>query len=293
MLYTSENLLVRGASHEGDVLVHVDPKLAGWRYLTFEARRLSSGSSYAFHTLDQEVGVVILSGSLNVDSPAGKWENIGVRSSVFEGLPYALYFPRHTSFSLTANTPVEIAVATAPTDQDHAACLISPADIGVEIRGGGNATRQINNIIPPGFDCHRLVLVEVYTPGGNWSSYPPHKHDTHRLDSAGILLEAALEEIYFYKIDLPNGFAMQRIYTDDNSPIHHSNQGFDALVVPTTNDVVLVPAGYHPVSSPPGYTTYYLNALAGSAQSLANFEDPHHAWTKTTFHGKDLRVPIY
>ena len=237
--------------------------------------------------------MVILSGSLNVDSPAGKWENIGVRSSVFEGLPYALYFPRHTSFSLTANTPVEIAVATAPTDQDHAACLISPADIGVEIRGGGNATRQINNIIPPGFDCHRLVLVEVYTPGGNWSSYPPHKHDTHRLDSAGILLEAALEETYFYKIDLPNGFAMQRIYTDDNSPIHHSNQGFDALVVPTTNDVVLVPAGYHPVSSPPGYTTYYLNALAGSAQSLANFEDPHHAWTKTTFHGKDLRVPIY
>jgi len=154
MLYTSDNLLVRGASHEGDVLVHVDPQIAGWRYLTFEVRQLSSGSSYAFHTLDQEVGVVILSGSLNVDSPAGKWENIGVRSSVFEGLPYALYFPRHTSFSLAAKTPVEIAVAMAPTDQDHATRLISPADIGIEIRGGGNATRQINNIIPPGFDCH-------------------------------------------------------------------------------------------------------------------------------------------
>ena len=88
---------------------------------------------------------------------------------------------------------------------DHAPKLVTPADVTVEIRGGDNATRQINSIIPPGFACHRLVLVEVYTPGGSWSSYPPHKHDIHKADAAGNLLEADLEEIYYYKLDRPGG----------------------------------------------------------------------------------------
>jgi 5-deoxy-glucuronate isomerase len=163
----------------------------------------------------------------------------------------------------------------------------------VEIRGGDNATRQINSILPPGFACQRLVVVEVYTPGGNWSSYPPHKHDVHRADDQGNVIEADLEEVYFYRIDKPAGYAVQRIYTDAASPLQQAGAPIDALVMARDGDAVLVPEGYHPVASPPGYTTYYLNVLAGSAQSLANTEDPNHAWVKGTYKTRDPRIPVY
>ncbi len=139
-------------------------------------------------------------------------------------------------------------------------------------------------MLPPGFDCERLVVVEVYTPSGNWSSYPPHKHDEHRVDEEGELLEADLEEIYFYKLDRPEGYAYQRVYTSDGD--------LDELVQARDGDVVLVPEGYHPVVSAHGYTTYYLNFLAGSAQSLANSDDPDYEWIKDTWREKDPRLPI-
>jgi len=161
---------------------------------------------------------------------------------------------------------------------------VTPDQVAIEIRGGGNATRQINSIFPPGFNCHRLVAVEVYTPPGNWSSYPPHKHDVHRVDTAGQLIEADLEEIYFYKLDKPQGYAVQRVYTADLR--------LDETMVARDSDVVLVPEGYHPVASAHGYTTYYLNFLAGSAQSLANTDDPEHVWIKQTWREKDQRVPV-
>jgi 5-deoxy-glucuronate isomerase len=110
----------------------------------------------------------------------------------------------------------EIAVALAPTDQDHEPRLVTPSDIEIEIRGGDNATRQINNILPPSFPCHRPVVFEVYTSDGNWSSYPPHKHDVHKTDQAGKVVEADLEEVYFYKLDRPEGFALSK------SPLSHA-----------------------------------------------------------------------
>lgn len=129
-----------------------------------------------------------------------------------------------------------------------------------------------------------MVVVEVYTPGGNWSSYPPHKHDIHRVDETGKVIEADLEEIYFYKLDRPEGYAYQRVYTDDRH--------IDAVMMAQQHDMVLVPEGYHPVVSAHGYTTYYLNFLAGSAQSLANADDPAYAWVKETWTGIDPRLPI-
>jgi len=161
------------------------------------------------------------------------------------------------------------------------------------MRGGDNVTRQVNDMIPPDFDCHRLVVVEVYTPGGNWSSYPPHKHDFRRLDAEGSLIEANLEEIYYYKSSRPEGYAYQRIYTDETSPLHRAGYPIDALLLARPDDVVLVPAGYHPVVSPPGYVTYYLNVLAGSDQTLKASDDPRYAWVKGTYGPPDRRVPIY
>ncbi len=296
--YNSQNLLIRsGASADPDLLVEVTPELAGWNTIHFQARRLAGGSTWSFATGENELALVVLSGRVSVDSNHGRWEGIGRRASVFDGLPYALYLPVRTSFTVTAEVdaaqPSEFAVAWAETGREFPARLITPGDIGIEIRGGDNATRQINSIIPPGFPCARLVVVEVYTPGGNWSSYPPHKHDVHKAAPGGTILEADLDEIYYYKIDRPEGYAVQRVYTDPTSPLHQAGFPVDALLMPRNNDVVLIPEGYHPVASPPGYTTYYLNVLAGSAQSLAATDDPGFAWVKNTYRSRDPRVPIY
>lgn len=292
--YNPSNLVIHpGNSTDPDVVVEVTPELAGWDYIRFQLRRLNVQSSWTFATGNYELAIVVLSGRLSVESNRGQWQHIGERSSVFSGLPSALYLPRHTSLTVSAETSCEYAVALAPTDQDHEPRLVTQRDIEVEIRGGDNATRQINSIIPPGFPCHRLVVVEVYTPSGSWSSYPPHKHDVHKVDHRGSVVEADLEEIYFYKMDPPEGFAFQRIYTDPESPLHQAGYPIDAAVVAQNNDIVLVPEGYHPVVSTPGYTTYYLNVLAGSAQSLAYSEDPRYKWVRENYKSQDPRVPIY
>jgi 5-deoxy-glucuronate isomerase len=291
--YDITNLIVHPNGAESDVIVEVTPELAGWDYIHFQVRRLQPGQSWRFATGEHELALVVLSGSVAIESNLGNWPRVGERKDVFSGPPAALFLPRRTTLVVTAAAACEFAVAWAATDRDDAPKLIRPSDITVEIRGGDNATRQINSIIPPGFACRRLVLVEVYTPAGSWSSYPPHKHDIHKLDAAGNLIEADLEEIYYYKLDRPEGYAIQRIYTDPESPLHRAGLPIDAVVLARDNDAVIVPEGYHPVASPPGYTTYYLNVLAGSAQSLANSDDPQYAWVKDSYTSKDARVPIY
>jgi 5-deoxy-glucuronate isomerase len=292
--YDATNLIVHpGNSAEPGVVVEVTPEQAGWDFIHFQVRRLQPGQSWSVATGEHELALVILSGTLNVASNMGDWQGIGERANVFAGLPSALYLPRRTTFTATTSDACEFAAAWVAADQDYAPLLITPSDIAIEIRGGDHATRQINSILPPGFACQRLVVVEVYTPGGNWSSYPPHKHDVHKTDVAGNIVEADLEEVYYYKLDRPEGYALQRVYTDPESPLQRAGAPIDAVLLARENDVVLVPEGYHPVSSPPGYTTYYLNVLAGSAQSLANSEDPRYAWVKDTYRGRDERVPIY
>lgn len=287
MADSRESLLIRPRTPSGepDVLTRVVAEQAGWTYLNAEVRRLSIGGTWASRTGEFEAVIVMLGGRCAVAGDRGEWPDIGRRPNVFGGMPHALYLPRHTDFTLTAvSENVELAYCWVPTDQDHPPRLVTPADVEIEIRGGDNATRQINGIIPPGFDCHRIVCVEVYTPGGNWSSYPPHKHDVHREDEAGNVIEADLEEIYYHKVDKPRGFAVQRVYNDDKS--------LDEVAVAYDNDIVLVPEGYHPVSAPFGYNSYYLNFLAGSAQSLAASDDPDHAWIKDTWSARDPRIPM-
>lgn len=292
--YDAENLVVRANSGaDPDVLVSVTPEAAGWDTIHFQARRLSAGKQWSFAPGEHELALVVLSGTLDVESNEGQWAGIGRRKSVFEGLPYALYLPIRSELTVRAVTDCEFAVTWAATDRYFAPKLVTPADVWVEIRGGDHATRHINSILPPGFPCARLVVVEVYTPGGNWSSYPPHKHDIHKAGDDGKILEADLDEIYYYKIDRAEGYAFQRVYTDPESPLAQSGHPIDAAVMPHNNDVVLVPEGYHPVSSPPGYTTYYLNVLVGSAQSLAATDDPVFAWVKGSYQSIDPRVPVY
>lgn len=279
----SSPLLVH-PSADAQPYMHVTAESAGWQHLNFAARRLSKGQTWRHNTADNELALVILGGTASVESSRGDWQHIGRRPDVFSGMPYTLYLPRDTDFRVQAESDLDFAYGWCAADQDHPARLVTPKDVDIEIRGGANATRQINNMVPPGFDCQRLVVVEVYTPSGNWSSYPPHKHDVHREDDAGNVLEADLDEIYFYKLDKQEGYALQRVYTGDDS--------LDELVMARNDDLVLVPEGYHPVVSAHGYTTYYLNFLAGSAQSLANSDDPQYEWIKDTWTEKDPRLPV-
>jgi 5-deoxy-glucuronate isomerase len=295
MQYTSNNILVRPVDDptDPDLILSITPEQAGWDYISFQARRLPTGQSWSFSSDANELAIINLSGRYSVRSNRGAWTGIGGRENVFAGAGHALYLPRQTDFTITADAGGEFAVTWVPADEDHDPWLIKPEAVPVSIRGGDNVTRQINDLLPPGSPVHRLVLVEVYTPSGNWSSYPPHKHDVHIEDEEGNLVEADLEEVYFYKIDKPEGFAYQRVYTDENSPLHQAGQPIDALVRAENNCAVLVPEGYHPVVSAPGYTTYYLNVLAGSAQSLANQDDPNFTWVKEAYEGIDGRLPLY
>lgn len=283
---TARDLLVKPVRASDGLITRVSAEQAGWDLLNMEARALQPGRTWTGETGEHEQVFVMLGGIARFATNRGDWDTVGRRPDVFAGMPYAVYLPRRTAWSITATTACEIATCWVPTDEDHPARLITPADSQIEVRGGHNATRQINSIIPPGFDCHRLVCVEVYTPGGNWSSYPPHKHDVH-VERDGEVVEAELEEIYYYKIrqdDGARGYAIQRVYTGDRS--------LDFVAAAHDDDVVLVPEGYHPVSAAYGYDCYYLNFLAGSAQSLANTDDPDYAWVKQTWDAQDPRVPL-
>jgi 5-deoxy-glucuronate isomerase len=265
--------------------MRITPETAKWEHLGFGARLLRKGEEWNSDTEDFEFGFVILGGTCSVTTSQGSWQHIGRRPNVFSGMPYGLFLPPRTTFSFrSTSAQLDLAYGWCQGGGKHPARLVTPDSVSVEIRGGGSATRQINSIFPPGFDCERLVAVEVYTPAGNWSSYPPHKHDVHRADGSGQLLEADLEEIYFYKMDKPQGYAVQRVYTSDSR--------LDETITARNNDAVLVPEGYHPVGAAAGYNSYYLNFLAGSAQSLANSDDPEHGWVKETWREKDPRVPM-
>ncbi len=293
--YTAESLLFRPDDYPGDpeLILNISPELAGWEFISFQVRRLHAGQQWNFLTADEELAFVTLSGNYTISSNRGTWSDVGGRTNVFAGIAHTLYLPPRTEGVVTAEFGGEFAVARAPSREDHRPFLVRPENVTTFIRGGDNATRQINRLIPPGAPVERLVVVEVYTPPGSWSSFPPHKHDLHRVNEQGCVVEADLEEVYFYKIDKPNGYALQHIYTDAASPLHRQGHPIDALIMVSNNEAVIVPEGYHPVVSPPGYTTYYLNVLAGSAQSLACVDDPSHAWVRAMYRTRDNRVPMY
>lgn len=267
---------------------HISSREAGWEYLNFLAHAMPQGEKWQFYTGTSELLLVLLGGNFSVRSDRGNWKTVNGRRDVFRGLPHALYLPPGVEFEVTADSEMlDLACGWCPSDKEYPARLITPEDVAamkIEFRGGDNASRQINSILPPGSPCRRLVCVEVYTPSGNWSSYPPHKHDTRRVDADGRVLEAALHEVYFYKTGMPQGFALQKVYTDDRS--------LNVIAEARNNDVVLVPRGYHPVIAGHGYPVYYLNFLAGSDQSLANTDDPDHKWIYGTWKGMDPRLPL-
>ena len=209
-----------------------------------------------------------------------RWE-LGGRSTVFDGMPWALYLPLGARYCVEGDA--EVAVCGARCDRRREPVLVRPEDVEIEVRGSGNATRQINHIIKPEFPAQRLLIVEVFTPAGNWSSYPPHKHDEDHPPG-----EVVLEEVYYYRTqsEPPGAFAVQRLY----SPQY----GTDLTETVRDGDIMLVPHGYHTTAAAHGYDLYYLNGLAGDRRSMAAADDPELAWIRPAWEQlePDPRVPL-
>ena len=260
------NLLVRPhrPDAEGCVL-SVTPESAGWRYVGFEVFQLAPGQVLQRSTGDREVCAVMLSGRAALSCNGQELGTIGDRSSVFEGKAWSAYLPARASFALRAVTAAEVALCSAPGSGKLPARIIGPDRVGHETRGQGTNRRQVYNILPDSEPAESLLVVEVITPGGHWSSYPPHKHDRDALPE-----ESFLEETYYHRISPPQGFAFQRVYTDDRS--------VDETYSVADGDCVMVPRGYHPVGAPHGYDLYYLNVMAGPQRRWVFKNDPAHEW---------------
>jgi 5-deoxy-glucuronate isomerase len=258
----------------------VTPERARWRYLSF-----------AVHDLDgpmrigrpgHETAVVVLAGG---GLRAGELELAG-RASVWDGLPSAAYLPPDCAVEVAPEgASVTVAVAEAPASGRGGVAdvpvVIGPSDVRVEVRGAGNATRQVNHIITPDFPADRLEVVEVYTPSGNWSSWPPHKHDTDDMPR-----EAILEEVYHYRFRRSTAWGVQRVYRLDGQR--------DALWAVREGETVIVPDGYHPFVAAHGDDAYYLNALAGDVRTMACSFDPSLDFVRGEWAGMepDPRVPL-
>ena len=251
---------------------------AGWEWMGFEVKQMNSGGTWKYKRDGEETVLVLLSGKCSADWGAGA-QDIGQRKTVFDGLPYAIYLRPGDQVQFSAATTCEIAACHVPSEGKFPSRLITPKDVRASLRGGGNASRQIVDVAPPDFPAERLIVVEVYTPGGNWSSYPPHKHDVHKPPA-----EVDLDEIYYYRMNKPGAFAHQRLYSSDGKR--------DQVVTVHDGDAVLVRDGYHPVVAGPGYDIYYLNFIAGSARSLSVTEDPNHVWIRESWKEMDPRLPL-
>src|SRR5438552_5310159 len=260
------NLLGKAAS-DAKKIVELTPQSAGWRYVGFAAYRLRPDEELVLPAKPaDEVCLVVLSGTVTVRTRDQTWTEIGDRASVFEDrAPYAVYLPRAEATTVVAHSAAEIGIASAPGGGTLPARLIKPGTMKRFARGEGLNQRFVCDILPQTEPAEHLLVVEVITPSGHSSSYPPHKHDTDNLPH-----ESSLEETYYHRLDPPQGFAFQRVYTDDRN--------LDQSLAVEDHDVVMVPRGYHPVVVPYGYTSYYLNVMAGPKREWHFKNDPAHEW---------------
>jgi 5-deoxy-glucuronate isomerase len=247
-------------------VLDITPQSARWRYIGFSVVKRARGETFSGYDPLREICLVIISGAARVTVGGVVFDHVGGRRSPFtDAAPGAVYVPMAAAFAVEALSELELAVCSAPGAAGHVPRLISNETMAVKVRGEGTNRRFVRNILPDDQPAHSLIVVEVITPSGHWSSYPPHKHD-----AASQGEETALEETYYHRLEPPQGFAMQRVYTDDRS--------LDEAVVVEDGDVVLVPRGYHPVVAPHGYELYYLNVMAGPERKWIFRNDPQHEW---------------
>ncbi|MDP9396603.1 MAG: 5-deoxy-glucuronate isomerase [Actinomycetota bacterium] len=299
----SEKLhLPAGSTADGAYALAIPPEDAGWAYSGLRVVELAAGGTRPIRTGDEEMLVVPLSGGCTVECEGERIDLHG-RDGVFTGVTDLAYLPRNTDATLTSAGGGRFALPSARCEGRRAPRYRAAADVPVELRGAGSCSRQVNNLCGADWPyADKLIAVEVLTPAGNWSSYPPHKHDEARTGAGGVA-EVELEEIYYFEVadgpgglggdmggGAPRGVAYQRVYGTAERPL-------DVLAEVRSGDVVLVPHGWHgPSMAAPGYDLYYLNVMAGPApdRQWVVCDDPAHAWVRGTWAdaGIDPRLPL-
>jgi 5-deoxy-glucuronate isomerase len=262
-------LLISGASAPGPdgAILSFEPESVGFEYVGFEVLALEGGGTAERACGSRELCVVVIAGVVHVASEYGEWFDLGGRADPWDGLPDAAYLPPDSHLGLrAADGGAEVALCWAPALRGAEPRVLPGAEIAVETRGRGAHERFIRPILMENEGAGSLLVVEVLTPAGHWSSYPPHKHDHDDPPRQSLL-----EEVYYHRIKPERGFGLMRVYDHQTA--------LDEALTFRDRDCVLVPRGYHTVSSPPGYELYYLNVMAGPQRLWAVVNDPDHEWT--------------
>jgi len=242
------------------------------KLLGFELLVLGPGGAYSAGTGDREVLAVILGGKATFSVGEKRFEHVGGRPNPFSGKPHSVYLPAGSAYTIAAEGPVEIALTSAPSDLPGEAYVIGPDRVANGTWGAANFKRYFHQILTqvaqPDLPARRLIVGETFTPSGNWSTYPPHRHEVDDLPR-----EAYHEEMYFFRVNPPDGFGICRYYND---------AGVDANFTVRNNTILMAPSGYHSVVSAPGYMTYYIWFLAGEHRIQATADDPALGWVSRT-----------
>ena len=265
--------------HDSPLVIDVTPQSADWDYLSFKVVALKAGQSYTEPTSDNEVALVPLSGKSAVQV-AGERFKIA-RRGVFAEMPHILYVPPGHEISVQAESDLEFALGGAPAEGKYPLRLFAPGEIKSEVRGGGAAKRQVNHVLAPPLPAERLILYEVYVPGGGWSGWPPHGHD-------GQQEAPYLEETYYFRTDPDYGFALHRNYRPDID--------FDEVFAVHDGDLVLITQGFHSTAAAPNCNLYFLNYLAGELlddrRATPPYDDPTFAWLKGKWDANVMQLPV-
>jgi 5-deoxy-glucuronate isomerase len=256
-------------------LLEITPQTVGWRYLSFRVVALGPGEAVEADTGATEVAIVPLGGSGSFTF-SGATHPVS-RGDVFTDKPHVLYLPPRTTYAIRAAEAFEVAIGGAPAAGRHPARLYEPGELPSFARGGANVARGVTATLDPAFPSERLIAYEILTPSGNWSSFPPHRHD-------GRFGTTYHEETYYYRLSPHDGFAIQRLYTRDTD--------LDVSIAVADGDLVLVHEGYHTVATAPGTNAYYLNFLAGDTKPVVQLNDPAYAWITEDWAGRPVEIPL-
>ena len=254
---------------QGPNPVHENP----CRLIDFSRLVLNDGTSHSSQTGEREVLLVLFGGRCTVEAGGKTFENVGKRANPFGGKPHAVYLPANTAYTVTARGNLDAGLCSAPSDLQAEPYQIEPDQVTSNAMGAASFGRELRNILTssdqPELPARRLIVGETIVPSGNWSTYPPHKHEVDELPR-----EAFHEELYYFRMDQPDGFGHARHY----SPEH----GYDTTYTIRDSTILMIPHGFHTTCSAPGYTNYFLWMLAGEHRTQAVTLDPAHAWVQKT-----------
>lgn len=250
----------------------ITPGVQQVEHVDFGILRLEDGQSHESVSDSHEVGLVILSGTATVQVDNQTWDELGGRTTVFDGRATGIYVPLGSPLRVQATSPaLEVAVCRCATNTQYPARVVQPQDVVAREVGGPGFQRYVHDILGSNIEAGSMLVGETFTVAGNWSSFPPHKHDVEALPD-----EVQQEELYFYKIRPAEGFGLQYLYSRPDSP----RGALEEAIPLHEDDITLMPFGYHPVAAPPGYDVYYLWFLAGNTRLMRPNDDPVYAWIK-------------